>query len=199
MIKETKEVKVFNKNFHWGKKPTKKLKEILEFLPKSGWALDLGAGCGGNSIFLAQKNLKVVAIDKRSEAIQCLKKELKKIKGPEVKVYPQRLELGKELWPNKNYSIILALNLLHFLSCRRANFLIERLKESLGKQGIIFIRVFSSKNKSRLKRYYPSPKILKQKFKNFEFLEFRHYRVQEDHPPLGPHAHWVIDLIAKKV
>lgn len=161
--------------------------------------LDLGAGCGGNSIFLAQKGFQVVAIDNRFSAIQCLKKEIKKLASGSGKVLPQKLDLAKELWPSKPYGVILALNFLHFLIHKRADFLISLMQESLKKQGVLFIRTFSHKNPHQPERYYPGPEILKQKFKGFEFLEFRHYKAEDDHPPLGRHTHWVIDLIVKKV
>lgn len=183
--------------FRWGWKPTKKLSEILP-LAKKGRALDLGCGCGGNSIFLVRRGFQVVALDKRQEAIDCLKKRLKSRRLKSL-ISAKRIDISRSLWPKKKYSLILALNILHFLPSWRAQFLIRKMKASLLLGGIIFIRIFSHKNRPISKGYHPSPSVIRRLFKDFQILEARHYHVKENHPPLGPHTHWVLDLVAKKI
>lgn len=182
--------------FKWGWKPTKKLEEILP-LNEKGTAADLGCGCGGNSILLAKKGFRVMALDKRKEAIDCLKARLKGRKLQSA-ITIKKADLARSLWPKKQYSLILALNILHFLPNRRAEFLIRKMKTDLLPEGIIFIRIFSSKNRPRGKGYHPNQTELKKLFKDFKVLELQHYHVKDNHPPLGPHTHWILDLVAKK-
>lgn len=46
-----------------GVKPTKFAHEVIEYLPKSGTLLDLGAGQGQDSRFFAQHSLDVTSTD----------------------------------------------------------------------------------------------------------------------------------------
>jgi tellurite methyltransferase len=48
------------------------VREVLPLLPKSGIALDIGAGRGRHAIALADHGLSVVAVDYSSEAIRAL-------------------------------------------------------------------------------------------------------------------------------
>lgn len=178
----------------WGWRPTANLKEILPII-KTGTALDLGCGCGGNSILLAKNGFKVIALDKNIESTNCLKKRLRNSKTAN-RITIKSVDLKKSSWPTKKYSLILALNVLHFLSERRATFLINKAKKSLSKNSIIFIRVFSNKNKTV--GFSPTPSQMRESFSGFKILHFRHYHVKENHPPKGTHSHWVIDLIAQK-
>jgi len=61
------------KQFYWGLKPTPRLKQVIKYA-KRGKALDVGAGEGRNSIFLAQNGFEVEAIDLIPEGLEKLKK-----------------------------------------------------------------------------------------------------------------------------
>lgn len=185
-----------NAQFRWGWKPTKKLNAVFSLIEK-GTVLDIGCGSGGNSILLAKKGFQVIALDRQKEAIDCLKKRLKNRKFGSL-IDAKEIDLSTALWPERKYSLILALNVLHFLSPQRAQFLIRKMKTSLKHQGIIFIRVFSHKNQPKSKGYHPPLKEIEKMFKDFQILELQHYRVEENHPPAGSHAHWILDLLVRK-
>ncbi len=159
--------------------------------------MDLGCGCGGNSIFLAKHNFQVVALDRRKEAINCLKGRIKNLKIRR-KISSGVVDLSISSWPKKKYVLIIALNTFHFLPPKRAVLLINRIKNSLADDGVIFLRLFSNRNAHRGKGYHPTPTALKNKFSNFQIIQFSHYKVKDNHPPIGLHQHWVLDLIAKK-
>ncbi len=184
------------KTLKWGWKPALKLQEILPLLPSSGWVLDLGCGCGGNSILLAKKGLKVVALDNKQEALNCLKERIKNLKIKRNFQLTKR-NLDKRIWPKKKYSVILTLNILHFLSERRAKFLLRQMQKSLVPKGVVFIQIFSKKDRWSGDKYHPSLSDLKKEFREFQILQSRHYSVKDNHPPLGPHTHWIIDLIVQ--
>ncbi|MBU4057265.1 methyltransferase domain-containing protein, partial [Patescibacteria group bacterium] len=59
--------------FKFGGTVDKKIKEIVENLPKGGRVLDLGSGLGANSIFLSKHGFKVVCLDKDEQVFKKIK------------------------------------------------------------------------------------------------------------------------------
>ena len=71
--------KEYKKNKHyWGLKSSPTLEKYINEIPK-GKALDIGAGEGRNSIFLAKNEFDVTAIDKIKQGLDKIKKLAKKI------------------------------------------------------------------------------------------------------------------------
>ena len=62
-----------NKKFNWGLKPSPILEKFIHLIPK-GKAIDIGAGEGRDSFFLAKNGFEVEAIDKDSENLDKCKK-----------------------------------------------------------------------------------------------------------------------------
>ncbi|MBI3404376.1 MAG: class I SAM-dependent methyltransferase, partial [Acidobacteria bacterium] len=110
---------------HWaGEEPAAFLREVLPFLPK-GHALDLAAGGGRNSVFLAENGWHVTGIDKSAAALE-KSAELAQRKGIAVthslaekstKRFHNSLDLicadvESSALPRNHYDVVLCFNFL---------------------------------------------------------------------------------------
>lgn len=184
------------RRYRWGWEPTKKVARMIPNL-HGGIALDLGAGCGGNALLLAQNGFSVTVLEKNPEAIKCLKRRIKEEKLSEaVKVIEE--DMGGFSFPDATYDLILALNSLHFLPSDLAAPVLRRIKSATKLGGTVFIRIFSRKESERVDKFLPSKAALQKEFLDWKVWECEERQTHDNHPPLGRHEHWVIDLIAQK-
>jgi cyclopropane fatty-acyl-phospholipid synthase-like methyltransferase len=202
------------KDFYWGLEPEKGLKKVLKHA-KKGIALDIGAGEGRNSIFLARNGFKVEAIDKTKEGLEKCKSFAQQysllIKTRVVDVRDFRFQKDK-------YSLILSIASLDFLKFSEIEKIIAKIKKSLKKEGIFYLLVFSIKDSAskRCKRklkmiekntfYLPKPKTfrhffekreLKRLLKGFRIIKIKEEKIKDVHGD-KPHSHQIISTIAKK-
>jgi len=144
------------------------IKDILKY-KRSGSVLDLGAGIGRNSFFLAKKGFSVTALDKDTEAILKLKKLAKKM---DLKIKTMQNDLIN--FQNKQkYDVIIAINSLHFLKKSQIPKIITKIQSTTKANGLNVISVHTDKNplgsrpylftSQELKRFYSEWKILKYK------------------------------------
>ena len=124
------------------KKSSKPFHLISKFLKKinTGNALDIGSGMGKNSFFLAKKGFKVEAIDINKKNIEMIKK-ISKENNWKIKATCgdfKKIKLAKS-----KYSIILAIQCFNFIKKSEFEKLIEKIKKSIIKNGIIIISVFT--------------------------------------------------------
>lgn len=159
-------------------KPSKWLKEVLKYAPKMGYALDIGAGNGVGSIFLAQNGFKVDAIDKNAESLKNCNSYAKK-NNLAVKI--ENLDIRRFKFPKEKYSLIISVTALDFLKLTEIKKILKKIKKALKEDGIFYLAVFSTKD--------PSFKISKQAgFKMIEKNTFyfpkikatRHYFEKEE-------------------
>ncbi|MDP2924569.1 MAG: methyltransferase domain-containing protein [Candidatus Omnitrophota bacterium] len=201
------------KKFYWGLKPDLLLVKFLKFIPK-GAVLDIGAGEGRNSIFLAENNFRVEAIDKIAEGlIKC--KNFAKQKNLSIKT--KLCDIRKFDFKKNKHSLIIAVASLDFLKKSEIKKIIFKIKKSLQKEGIIYIVVFTTqdpvyKKLSETKkpieintfyserlgcyRHFFAQNELKKIFKEFEILHYQEYLKKDAHP--DPHYHGLAEIIAKK-
>lgn len=163
----------------YGKKVNKAVKQ---YVPKSkssfSWAIDLGCGNGANSNYVAKLNYKVYAfdIDKnvfenkllRRENIYVAVKNIKDISGF-----------------NKNdASLILALNILQFLSIDEIKEFFPKMCSWLKPNGMLIVQMFDS----------PVVDWINEKIVDFKVLDYRKW-IQKDFKPKY-HTHnfvrWVL-------
>lgn len=195
-------------------KPEKDLKKIIEDIPK-GIALDIGAGEGRNSIFLAKNGFKVEAIDKVKENLEKCKEISKKYNLPiKTKVADMR---SFEFKKNK-YSLILTVASLDFLKLSEIKKIIPKIKKSLKEKGVLYLIVFSTKDpafkkcKRELKeiekntfylfklktyRHFFTKKELLNLFKNFEIIKIKKERLRDIHNN-KKYYHQIIKFIVRK-
>ena len=94
----------------WGLKPSTIVEYLLKY-KRLGKALDLGAGEGRNSLFLAEKGFDVTAVDISKEAIRKLER-LALDCGVEINGFVGDI---KDNDFRENYDVILSIATLHFL------------------------------------------------------------------------------------
>jgi tellurite methyltransferase len=206
--------KIYKKRkFYWGLKPDPLLMKYLPRIPK-GKALDIGAGEGRNSIFLAKEGFEVEAIDIVKEGLKKCEKLTKKYK---LSITTRIIDVKKFKFKPRTYSLIISVAGIDFLKYSEIKKIINKIKSSLKKDGIVYIVSFTTKDPAykilkhqkeiekntfyskKLKQYrhFFEPGELKSLFKNFRILYYREYFKEDAHPK--PHQHALAVILAQKV
>lgn len=196
-------------------KPNPVLKKFVKSFPK-GEALDLGAGQGRNSLFLAEKGFKVEAVDKDYKALEKCNNFAKRKK---LKIKIVKSDIRKFDFKKNKYSLVISIAALDFLKKTEIENIIKKIRKSLTKNGIIFLFVFSIKDpiykkikEIKLKEieentfYLPKYKTYRHFFTKKEIIkilqEFKIIHLKQkkikDTGHGQPHFHNVIEIIAKK-
>ncbi|MEW6207242.1 MAG: methyltransferase domain-containing protein [Acidobacteriota bacterium] len=89
--------------------PSAFLRENRDLLPREGLALDLAAGAGRNSVFLAQRGLEVIALDISERALQ---RCLQLARDRSARVYAAVLDLKRFDIPANSFDCIVNFNYL---------------------------------------------------------------------------------------
>jgi len=159
----------------WSEKPSKFLTEVEEYFPNGGTVLDLGAGLGQDTRYLAKKGWKVIWMDisefGRDYAME--KAQIENLSNIEY----QLADLGETLQLPKNSVEVIYSNLgTQFFSKERTRKLFEEIGEILKPGGILAIAV-NSKNDPEIEGlvkidedYYENMGGLKKRFFDTESL-----------------------------
>jgi len=208
--------KEYKKNkYYWGLKPNPTLEKYINKIPK-GRALDIGAGEGRNSIFLAKNKFNVTAIDKIKQGLDKIKKNSKKhnltIKTKFCDI--KNLKLRKE-----NYSLIISISTIDFLENKETDNILDKIKNSLKLNGFIYLSVFSIKDpllklikekklkeiekntfylpKFKTYRHFFTKTEIKEKFKDFNIILLKQKEILDTGHD-KPHYHNIIEFLAQK-
>ena len=124
----------------FGKFPEKMLINFVETAVKKGFSLDIGAGQGRNSFYLAEKGFSIDAADSSEVAVEFMRKNNKF----------SNLNILKSSFENfnsdKNYDLRLIFGLIQILSYNQSLILAEKVS-SLSKKGTtVLITSFSEKD-----------------------------------------------------
>jgi len=201
--------------FYWGTKPLPDLKEIIKISPR-GIALDIGAGEGRNSIFLAKNGFEVEAIDKVREGLEKCQKLAEKYNLP---IKTKVVDVKKFKFEENKYSLILSVNALDFLKLKEIKKLLKKIKYSLLGRGFFYLTVFTREDplckkyiKERVKmperytffiynfktyHHFFEKEELLNLLKDFEVLKIEEKRIKEKHGG-KTHFHHLIRIICKK-
>ncbi|MFJ7472132.1 class I SAM-dependent methyltransferase [Peribacillus frigoritolerans] len=132
----------------WGFKPNGILSQYVEMLPENGEILDIGIGEGRNALFFAAQGFVVEGIDISETAVErCL--ELSKEHNLNVNAKIQDIT-SFEIESNK-YSLIILSNVLNFFPDNEIKNIIDKVKNGLQKNGLVYINVFDDKEPGRKK------------------------------------------------
>lgn len=159
--------------FYWGIKPEAGLKEVLKYAQK-GAALDIGAGEGRNSVFLAKNGFEVEAIDKDKKELEKCKKLAKKYKLL-TRIKTKVADVRRFRFARNKYSLVVAIASLDFLKFSEIKKIVSQIKKSLKKEGVFYLVVFSKKDPAFRKCVRNLKAVEKNTFYIPKFKTFRHF------------------------
>ncbi|WP_457641482.1 class I SAM-dependent methyltransferase [Persephonella sp.] len=166
--------------FPW-KEPSEIVKKFFH-LAKIGKALDIAAGLGRNSLFLAKKGFKVDAVDISDVAIQ-------KLKSLHKNINPIHEDLDRFNICENRYDLITNINFLN----RR---LFPQIIEGLKKDGVLIFETFlmEKKTERNKKEYYLRNNELLHSFLKLNII---YYEEKIKEKPTGEKS-FVASLVAIK-
>ena len=156
----------------WGFNPNSMLTRYVEMLPENGKVLNIGIGEGRNAFFFAEQGFVVEGIDISETAIKrCL--EFSKEHNLNVQAKVQDIT-SFEIEPNK-YSLIILSNILNFFCDDDIRAIIEKVKNGLIKNGLVYVNVFDDKEPGREKASEKYKQVAKHTLFNERSNMFIHY------------------------
>lgn len=124
----------------FGSKPSPELKKIIGLLNSGGKALDIGAGDGRNSLYLARNGFRVTAIDNSIIAMKKLNR-FASHNGLKGKVLTICSDVRVVDYPHSEYDLAIAVTIFDHLPKEDIYPLFEKISNSLIPDGYLFVRV----------------------------------------------------------
>lgn len=194
----------------WGMEPAKYVKLVPKYF-SSGSTLDLGAGEGKNSVYLASLGFKVTAIEVSLYAVRnfidwLIKNEDKSNPVAEkIDVICADVRKLDEL-TNKKYDVVVAYGLLHcFKSKDEIADFVKKMKNKTAKGGINVVSTFTDEAPVPEIQDYLVPTLLSKNelkdifYKDWEILDYEHGFIEHTHPTSRTmHKHSLCRMIARK-
>lgn len=188
--------------------PSKYVKLIPNYI-SSGRVLDLGAGEGKNSFYLASLGFKVVAIDVSLYAIRnFINRAIKESNNKKSKVENIDIICADITdWPIADkFDVVISYGLLHCLNSEKEiALLIKKMKAATKKRGINVICTFTNelgvpKIQDYLNPTFLPKMVLKKKYYNdWQILNYESDVIEHKHPTSKKlHKHSVCRMIARK-
>lgn len=143
------------------------VRKVLKYI-KTGEILDLGAGNGRHSFFLAKKGFQVTAVDVDKNKLLAIRKMAKK-KELNISVKLANIATFK---PVQKYDLILATMSLHFLTKKQVPKAIKTMQQSTKSDGLNAISVHTNKNTKGSRPYLFKPRELKKYYSHWDILYY---------------------------
>lgn len=175
--------------------PRKIVYDILKY-KKSGNVLDLGAGLGRHSLFLAYKGFRVVAVELQKNKLEKLQENAKKL-GVTIKTI--QADIG-DFQSKETYDVIIATMTLHFLPARKVPTTIKRMQKATNSGGLNVITAYTSENPAGLRLYLFKKDELKNYYNGWELLQYKEFLGPkiENRKDGGPDRRYNVQMIARK-
>lgn len=193
----------------WGTDPAKYVKLIPKYIT-SGKALDLGAGEGKNSFYLASLGFDVTAVEISPYAVKnfidrLISEEEKSGKDITNKMQIVLGDMSK--WqPSQNYDVIVSYGSLHCLASKKiVEDVVHKSKKATKNGGINVVCTFTNDLPVPDIQKYLTPTLLtgkevKDLYSDWKILEYEVGTTEHSHPTSKTfHKHSVCRLIAKKI
>lgn len=180
--------------------PVPLVKKLLKYLP-SGKVLELGAGEGRNSLFLAQNGFDARAIDSSSVGIDKLLRNAQQM-GVSI-----RAEVGDitELEIEEKYDAVVCTFVFHHIKKSKAPQLLQYIKNVVREGGFVVITAFTKDGEFYAKdssgeHFYPGHDELKELFSDFDIVSYDEWKSESfaKKPDGSPYINTAGALIAKK-
>lgn len=124
----------------FGEAPSPELSLLLKRKPHRGKALDLGAGDGRNSLYLAQLGFLVTAVDVSEVGLDKLKRAARERKV-EDKIETLEADVRKLSLPRKEFDLIVAETVFDHIPAEEIESLFQRTAGWLRRSGSVYIKV----------------------------------------------------------
>ncbi|MDD5566963.1 MAG: methyltransferase domain-containing protein [Patescibacteria group bacterium] len=180
--------------------PNKLLQQIWQKADHAFEFLDLGAGQGRDSLFMARNGWHVVAVEKSTEAIEAIKRSSGFGKLP-IEIHRAKVE---DFTIEKNrYSIIQLFNVLQFVKRKKALEILAIVKRNVQLGGYIIVSGFTIHESSYAKHQdlcYFGEGELREIFYDFKIFFYRETMINDPgHSGKEyPHKHHVVRMVAQK-
>lgn len=184
----------------FGAEPSPIVKKALEYV-HSGKAIDLGAGEGRNSLFLAERGFEVTAVDNANVAIEKIKKfaDKRKVKLNTLVSDVRTLEIPE------GEDMILAILVFHHFSRQEALEAIGKMKTATREGGLNVLIVITKdsdfyRNDPSTDRFYVERGELEQIYNKWEILEMsaRKWKAFQKRPDESSMFNTSEEIIARK-
>jgi len=143
-------------------------------LIKEGHVLDIGAGRGRNSFYLARHGFDVTAVELSQVGAEKLKQRAEK-EGLNIDVINSDIDESGQL--TNKFEVIISSYMLHHLLRERAKKLLENIKNQTAPGGVNAINVFTQngdfyKNKRNRDNFFAEHDELKKTYSDWEIVEY---------------------------
>lgn len=190
----------------WPLSPGKYVQILAKELIPDGPILDLGAGLGGNSIFLARQGKTVVAVERSAHAIRAFRENMRAL--PED--VQARIAIVEEdvihYRAQQPFSAVIAYGLLHCLKDISAiRDVIEHMQECTEPRGMNVVVAITNRLPVPEVQAYLHPLViseafLREAYSEWSLVSFEHSVLTESHPTNKiEHQHSICRLIARNV
>lgn len=199
----------------YGEEPEHKIIEYIDLIEK-GKVLDLGTGCGRNSLFLSDIGYDVEAIDISEKNIN---EYISKAQKLNLNVKATTRDIRNFNIAENEYSFIIVSWVLNFFNKSEIDLIIDKIKKGLKPNGIIYFSAFSILDDYYIKNldksceekntlyfndydcyryYYSNSDEVLDCFKGLETVSLSTGMVLDIDEEIGNHYHHIIEYVGKK-
>jgi tellurite methyltransferase len=193
----------------FGEQPSPELIRIVNSFGIKSKALDIGAGDGRNSLYLASHGFAVTAIDTSYVGIKKLnRKAFEKMLNDKITTVCE--DVRKIAYPEDDFDLVVAVTLFDHLPQKDIKPLFDKVSKCIKPGGYFFARVHTvddpgflkqtwrSSELSKMIKHYFKPNELKNLFSGDFVIDEYEETISEDRSHGRPHFHGFATAIAHK-
>lgn len=174
--------------------PSKLLVAALEYIPRRGNAIDIGAGSLKDTVYLLEQGFHVTAVDKSP----LMEEEAKLVKHDNLRAFTSAFEDFN--FQNEEYDLASAMFSLPFTNPLEFDTVFANIKKSLKKDGVFCGQFFGVHDEwsTNSKMTFHSKDQVEKLLEDLEIIRFQEEE-KDDSTAMGQIKHWhIFHVIAKK-